>query len=118
MEQPLPHPHAQVGDRQAHEEEVTPVNSTTLLRTVGTAPSCPPVTVLPHAVAHATLPATYAGIPAVRDERFRPAGAATRTGGQVSRPVDRTAAISMITGPIFDDHKCTGASVPGRRGGT
>ncbi|MFP5068626.1 hypothetical protein ACLFMI_03005 [Pseudonocardia nantongensis] len=94
------------------------MNSTTLLRTVGTALPCAPVTVLPHAVAHATLPVTYAGIPTVRDERFRPAGAATRSGGQVSRPADRSAAISMITGPIFDDHKCTGASVPGRRGGT
>lgn len=71
------------------------MNSSTLIRTVGTAPSCAPVTVLPHAVAHATLPVTYAGIPA-----------------------GRTAALSMITGPIFDDHKCTGASVPGRRGGT
>ena len=29
-----------------------------------------------------------------------------------------SAALSVITGPTFDDHKCTGASVPGRRGGT
>ncbi|MBN9735740.1 hypothetical protein PP1_011915 [Pseudonocardia sp. P1] len=85
---------------------------------IDTAVACEPLTVVPHAVAHAAL-ADLVG----SGVRRRPQGvrltAATsfRAGGDVS-PESGGTAVPMISGPIAWFHKSTGASVPGRRGGT
>ena len=64
---------------------------------------------VPAAVARASVPAPSARLRRRRVEPLLVAAVAPRTRGDVS-PAN--------SGPIFDEHKSTGASVPGRRGGT
>lgn len=80
------------------------MDTITAIGRTGSALSCVPATVLPASVA----------VPSARLRRrwaepLLVAAVAPRTGGDVS---------PAISDPIFDEHKCTGASVPGRRGGT
>lgn len=84
---------------------------------IGTALPCVPATVVPHAVAHANLPETRAGLGTFR-ARGRSAGVEVRHGGEVSRPAGGAATLRKADGPITGADKYTCASVPGRRGGT
>ncbi|MBP2370737.1 hypothetical protein JOF36_006433 [Pseudonocardia parietis] len=59
--------------------------------------------------------AAVAAIPASRKPGVRRRGAEQLL---VAAPTPRTRGDVYPAGPIFDEHKCTGASVPGRRGGT
>lgn len=58
--------------------------------------------------------AAVAAIPAARKPGVR-----RRWAEQLlAAPAPRTGGDVYPAGPIFDEHNCTGASVPGRRGGT
>lgn len=85
---------------------------------IGPALPCAPATVAPHGVAHpATVASCESGLRRRRPAALLVAGTTLRTGGDVS-PVSGDEWGVVSAGPIFDDNKCTGASVPGRRGGT
>lgn len=87
------------------------MNDFDLIIRTGLALPCPPASTVPHAVAHATSgERSWQGTEAV--------GGPFRTRGDVFvRPAGKATVIAMRSGPIADD-KYTGASVPGRRGGT
>ncbi|BBG00019.1 MULTISPECIES: hypothetical protein [Pseudonocardia] len=73
--------------------------------------ACPPASIVPHAVAHATLGERFW-------QRTEAVGGSFRTRGDVYvRPAGPATVIAMGSAPITDD-KFTVASVPGRRGGT
>lgn len=77
-------------------------------------------TVLPYAAATPSPAVRVTALP-VHAARLRPVwtGVATaRTRAGVSRPQGGAAVIPVTGTPVFADDKCTGASVPGRRGGT
>ncbi|MBC3190272.1 hypothetical protein H7X46_04245 [Pseudonocardia sp. C8] len=74
----------------------------------GAALPCAPATVVPHEVAHAAIPASRKFGLRRRASALRVAVTPLRAWGEVS----------PIPAAFVDDHKCTGASVPGRRGGT
>ncbi|MEQ3551464.1 hypothetical protein WIS52_13405 [Pseudonocardia nematodicida] len=82
------------------------MNGITQIDRTGRTLPCVPATVVSHAIAYAQLPVSFA----------HTAATTLRAWGDVSRERGMATGV-VVAGPIFDD-KCTGVSVPGRRGGT